>query len=311
MTPTRYTIVLDGPLQPDFPLDTLRDNLARLFKTDQTRIDALLAQGSVSIKKELSAEQAERYLDVLRLAGASARKEPEPGSAFSLEPLADSTVGVSAEALSPQASQMTCPKCGHQQAQSPECSACGIYVSKYLAHQARLQDTSPGESLSPYAAPRSAVSEPLPAFGTLRVFTTDGRIGRLRYLAWSLVLLLAMGVLFAVAGALMTASTTLGFVLMGLVGLLTLGLSVMIGVQRLHDLGWSGWWYLLNLVPIVGYVFPFLMLGLPGSDGPNRFGSPPPPNSRSVTWLAWGWIVVILLGIAAAVLVPSYMSLTE
>ncbi len=32
-------------------------------------------------------------------------------------------------------------------------------------------------------------------------------------------------------------------------------ISIQFSVQRLHDIGWSGWLWLLNLVPVVGSVF--------------------------------------------------------
>jgi uncharacterized membrane protein YhaH (DUF805 family) len=49
--------------------------------------------------------------------------------------------------------------------------------------------------------------------------------------------------------------------------------SIRIQVRRLHDLNRSGWWILLGLVPLVGFVqFLFLLLA-PGTAGPNKFGS--------------------------------------
>ncbi|MNN04887.1 hypothetical protein D3C81_1176270 [compost metagenome] len=98
-----------------------------------------------------------------------------------------------------------------------------------------------------------------------------------------------------------------------LAGLLTLVaclalvvISVCIGVQRLHDIGWSGWLWLLNFAPIVGSVFALLMLFMPGSTGPNRYGPPPPPNSRAVKVLAWLIILVPVIGIVAAIAMPAY-----
>ena len=53
-----------------------------------------------------------------------------------------------------------------------------------------VQDHAPAvaEPDSPYAPPRASVGENLPAFATLKPFSVEGRIGRLRYLAWSMVL---------------------------------------------------------------------------------------------------------------------------
>ena len=36
MTEARYKIVFDGQLMPEMALDTVKNNLARLFKSDQS-----------------------------------------------------------------------------------------------------------------------------------------------------------------------------------------------------------------------------------------------------------------------------------
>jgi uncharacterized membrane protein YhaH (DUF805 family) len=46
-------------------------------------------------------------------------------------------------------------------------------------------------------------------------------------------------------------------------------------VRRLHDQDRSGWLVLLNLIPYVGFVAVFVMMLLPGTPGPNRFGAEP------------------------------------
>ena len=45
-----------------------------------------------------------------------------------------------------------------------------------------------GAGASPYTPPSAQVGEALPEFGELNVFTTNGRIGRLRYLGWSMAM---------------------------------------------------------------------------------------------------------------------------
>ncbi|AZE63664.1 MULTISPECIES: DUF805 domain-containing protein [Pseudomonas fluorescens group] len=156
---------------------------------------------------------------------------------------------------------------------------------------------------SPYAPPRAAVGDDLPEFATLKVFTIHGRIGRLRYLAWTLALTVAMlvaaGIISTVGFAVATASPTIAIILGSLLGfalfVALVVVSVQIGVQRLHDLGWSGWLYLLNLVPLVNSVFPILLLVLPGNAGANQYGAPPPPNSTAVKILASLWLAFIPL----------------
>jgi hypothetical protein len=95
-----------------------------------------------------------------------------------------------------------------------------------------------------------------------------------------------------VAGGLLMAVVLVAFAVIG----------AQIGVQRLHDLGWSGWLLLLTMVPFVGSVFPFLMILLPGTKGPNAFGPPSPPNSRGVKTLAVLWVLlipIVVIGLTA------------
>jgi len=149
----------------------------------------------------------------------------------------------------------------------------------------------------------------MPLYGELKPFSVTGRIGRLRYLAWSLVIMVAAAGLFGVAAVIMAVSSTAGLLCMGLIGIGMLVVSVQIGIQRLHDFGWSGWLILLNLVPFLGSLFPFVMLLMPGSREVNRYGSPPPPNSRSVKVLAALWLVLSVSGMVAALTVPALVGL--
>jgi len=156
---------------------------------------------------------------------------------------------------------------------------------------------SHGAESSPYAPPNAAVAPAAPGFSELKVFTVQGRIGRLRYLAWSLVLMIAASIFAGICAALMTHSLIAGglFATIAAVGFFIV--SVQIGAQRLHDAGWSAWLLLLNLVPVVGSLFPVLMVVVPGNKGPNQYGSPQPPNSRAVKVLACMWLLIVALGL--------------
>ena len=155
---------------------------------------------------------------------------------------------------------------------------------------------------SPYAPPRTPVAHDWPAVGDLKVFSIQGRIGRLRYLAWSLALV-AVGMLVA---ALCVGVLSVSLVAGGLLGTVALVafvvVSIQIGAQRLHDAGWSAWLLLLNLVPVVGSFFPILMMAVPGDTGPNRYGPPPPGNTPRVKVLAILWLAVLALAIVAGMM---------
>ena len=46
-------------------------------------------------------------------------------------------------------------------------------------------------------------------------------------------------------------------------------------VRRLHDVGKSGWWFLLVLLPIVGAVWLFVLVCTDGNPGDNIYGPSP------------------------------------
>jgi len=51
---------------------------------------------------------------------------------------------------------------------------------------------------------------------------------------------------------------------LGLVWLLiTLVPSIAIGIRRMHDIGKSGWWLLINLVPLVGWIIYIILAAQP------------------------------------------------
>lgn len=312
MTQARYKIVFNGELMPDASLEATQENLARLFKSDLTRIHSLFIGKAVDLKRDLSENEADQYLKALQSAGAKVRKEQDFAASLSLVETDDHRAPDSEPVNN---AQMTCPKCGHQQAKAIECSACGIVIEKFIARQALLAENPPEvvspASSSPYATPKATVAESLPEFGELKVIGIEGRIGRLRYLAWSLVLILACMPVFGIAAGFFAASEILGGLLMVIAGIAVAVISIMFGVKRLHDIGWSGWLLLITLVPVVGGVFSLLMFIIPGSTEANRFGPPPPPNSTVVKVLALLWIALIIVGILAAIALPAYMGYAD
>ncbi|WCM50911.1 DUF805 domain-containing protein [Pseudomonas sp. WJP1] len=157
------------------------------------------------------------------------------------------------------------------------------------------------EPQSPYSPPQTRVGEKLPEFAVLKPFGVEGRIGRLRFLAWTMVLSLVtlpiVGVFALIGLGLVSGNSTNGLIIGGIFAFLLfmafLVVSVLFSIQRLHDIGWSGWLWLLNLVPFVGSFFPLVIMVMPGNAGANRYGPPPPPNSTAVKVLCALWIVFI------------------
>jgi len=69
----------------------------------------------------------------------------------------------------------------------------------------------------------------------------------------------------------------------------------------------SGWVALLVLIPFVNLLFWLI----PGTDGPNRFGAPPPPNTTGTIVLALILPLVFVVGIVAVVAIPAYQTYAQ
>lgn len=164
---------------------------------------------------------------------------------------------------------------------------------------------------NPFAPPRATVRDVdsrTQRYQEVSAFTYKGRIGRLRYLAYGVAAYLLMVVGAGVLGAL---SSVLNFSPMIASALALIPYAIIIGmatIQRSHDMDWSGWMSLLALIPFVNFIWVFKG----GTQGANRFGAPPPPNTTGVKILALLLPVgIVAIGILAAVAIPAYSDYTK
>ena len=125
----------------------------------------------------------------------------------------------------------------------------------------------------------------------------SGRIGRMRLLAWSLILGASAGIVIVLILLATKVSPTLAITFGATLTLAFVVVHLRINAQRLHDLNWSAWMLLLHLVPVANLVLTLALLLMPGTPGPNKYGLPPPPNSTAVKVLAWINIVLMILGL--------------
>ncbi len=56
--------------------------------------------------------------------------------------------------------------------------------------------------------------------------------------------------------------------------------SLAVLVRRLHDVGKSGWFYFVSLIPIIGYIWLLVLLCTNGVSGPNQYGPDPKADAR-------------------------------
>lgn len=145
-----------------------------------------------------------------------------------------------------------------------------------------------------------------PKYQTLVPLSTQGRIGRLRYLVYSTGYSVVFGLLAGVAAILSTVlpATTSDFVFSATttlaVGFWLMSITLL-SIQRSHDFDTTGWLVLLLIVPL-GVIF---FIVIPGTRGPNRYGRSLPPNSSAVKTLTSVIVTFGVLLVLLAILTPS------
>jgi uncharacterized membrane protein YhaH (DUF805 family) len=163
---------------------------------------------------------------------------------------------------------------------------------------------------NPYQSPTAPVADQGPEqFSEVRLLSPAGRLGRVRYIGYSvgltlvfyLVVALGMGISAAMGADLLGGVITIA----AIIGMLVV--MVILTIQRSHDFNMSGWLTLLVLVPLVNFLFWIV----PGTKGSNRFGNPPPPNSTGAVLLALILPLIFVVGILAAIAIPAYQSYAE
>jgi uncharacterized membrane protein YhaH (DUF805 family) len=96
-----------------------------------------------------------------------------------------------------------------------------------------------------------------------------GRASRSEYWYWVLFVILATIAASAV-------DAVLGINLIYPIVALALFLpGLAVSVRRLHDLDKSGWFVLIGLIPLVGFIILIVWFCTKGTPGPNRFGPDP------------------------------------
>jgi len=117
-----------------------------------------------------------------------------------------------------------------------------------------------------------------------KYFLFSGRAPRREYwyfVLFSIIVSILLGIIDGVVGTMLT----LGVDPQGMpiqTGILGLFFSLFmllpatgIAVRRLHDIGKSGWWYFIVLIPFIGILVLLYFLVTPSQEGENQFGPYP------------------------------------
>jgi len=103
----------------------------------------------------------------------------------------------------------------------------------------------------------------------------SGRARRAEF--WNFILINVL--IYCVLAMLIFAGTAFG-VLIVIYALGVLIPSLAVRVRRMHDLGKSGWYILVSLIPVVGIVWMLVLLCTAGEEGTNEYG--PDPKAEEV-----------------------------
>ena len=100
----------------------------------------------------------------------------------------------------------------------------------------------------------------------------DGRINRQPF--W--LFFIGIGVIESVLTLIFGVDNALGQLVLGLFSIVVIWPSLAVLIKRWHDRDKSGWWVLINLIPIIGVIWTWIECGfVRGTEGPNRFGTDP------------------------------------
>lgn len=170
---------------------------------------------------------------------------------------------------------------------------------------------SPTADLDSYDTQESYHTEPF--------YTWHGRIGRVRYLSYTMLLLLMLmgimtvfgvliGILVGVTGGADSAAMTVAVILWVASLLGNFYVTFVPSIRRLNDPNRTGWMSLLWFVPVVNLVFWLYLTFATGDDGENDYGVPAEPPTTLHYVLAFGLpiLAIALLGILAAIALPAY-----
>jgi uncharacterized membrane protein YhaH (DUF805 family) len=159
---------------------------------------------------------------------------------------------------------------------------------------------------NPYQRPQASVADSdEPEYQSVRVFGAAGRIGRVRYIGYTVGLPLLIVGLAALVGAVLDRALGAGVTVPLIIGAYAAVLLayILLTIQRCHDFDVSGW---LSIVFILVPLAVLLLWIIPGTKGPNRYGPPSEPNSTLAVVGALVLPFVFVAGILAAVAIPAY-----
>jgi uncharacterized membrane protein YhaH (DUF805 family) len=103
----------------------------------------------------------------------------------------------------------------------------------------------------------------------------SGRARRKEFWMYQLFYLIVSIALSFIDGLIGTYSSAGIGLLSTIFGFVSIIPAIALATRRLHDINKSGWWQLIEFIPLIGVIVLFIFFVLKGTDGENRYGSDP------------------------------------
>ena len=115
--------------------------------------------------------------------------------------------------------------------------------------------------------------------------TFGGRARRSEY--WYFMLFVCcVNVIIRILAMIVGDNSILTPVLAGISMIFSLGVlvpQIAVAVRRLHDIGKSGWFYLIGLIPLIGWILMIVWFCTDSQPGDNQYGPNPKENNYTNT----------------------------
>ena len=232
----------------------------------------------------------------------------------------------------PQA-QLTCRNCGTPlEPNTLFCSNCGTPVNN-TSTTPEAEKTSPTQKTNPvYDWDPFELNEldTLTFVLTKKYIEFQGRASRSEFFRYNLMISLCLTIVPIIMGIIKLATNDIMtiivlYILLGIIELALILPGLAIAVRRLHDTNKSGWYFLINFIPIVGPIWFLILMLTKGDTYTNNYGERtsyiqitpdiqrqhglrPSPTSTSTTLYIIAYIVLMIIsvGLNAATISTSF-----